>query len=50
MSGELQVSNQLKFGSGELQVKLTRVGLGMGRVKVGFGRFWLWVRVNVVSG
>ena len=41
------VSDQLKFRLGELQVKLTRVGLGTGRVTVGFVRFWLWVRANV---
>ena len=44
------ISDRLKFGSGELQVKLTRIGLGTGRVKIGFSRFWLWVWVNVGSG
>ena len=44
------VSDQLKFGSDELWVKLTRVGLGTGRVKVGFGRFQLSVRINVGLG
>jgi len=35
------VLDQLKFESGEFWMKFTRVGLGMGRVKVGFGWFWL---------
>ena len=43
------VSDQLKFGSGELQVKLTQVGLETDRIKVGFGRFQLWVWVNIGS-
>ena len=30
------VSDQLKFGLGELQVKLTQISLGTGQVKVGF--------------
>ena len=41
------VSDQLKFGSGELRVKLTQISLGTGQVKVGFGRLWLWAWVNV---
>ena len=44
------VSDQLKFILGELQVKLTRVGLGTGPFTVDFVRFWLWVRANVGSG
>ena len=41
------VSDQLKFESGELRVKLTWIGLGTSWVKVGFNRFWLCVWVNV---
>jgi len=43
-------SDQLKFGSDELRVKLTWIGLDTGRVIVSFDRFWLWVWVNVGSG
>ena len=45
------VLDQLKFGSGELRVKLTRIGLDMSRVKVGFGyRFGsILVRVEIKS-
>ena len=46
----VSVSDQLKFGSGKLRVKLTWIDLGTGRVKVSFGWFWLWVWVNVDSG
>jgi len=35
--GSCSVSDQLKFGSGELRVKLTRIGSGTGLVKFGFG-------------
>ena len=34
------VSDQLKFGSGELRMKLTWIGLGTVWVKVIFGLFW----------
>ena len=40
----------VEFGSGELRVKLTWIGLYTGRVKISFDRFWLWVWVNIGSG
>ena len=37
--GSGSVSDQLKFGSGQLRVKLTLMGLDMDQVEVGIGRF-----------
>ena len=50
--GSGSVSDQLKFGSGELRVKLIKIGLGTGQVKVGFGYGFgsMLGRVEIKSG